>query len=209
MRRKQVDATAGATDLGLFTAIAAAYTIDRDGERIRPGAFRETIRRWQASGRRLPLHWAHSGEARDIIGLVDPSEMRETPDGLYVEGRVDIAESEVAREAWRSMKADAVALSFGFMVTDEGKDSDGVRELREIDLFEISIVPNPANQDTRILSTKATDRSWADDLGWKLLRTHEDLELRSRAGEFDQPVETKATEPRKSIGPIKVQRFEC
>jgi hypothetical protein len=40
---------------------------------------------------------------------------------------------------------------FGFMATDSIKRADGVRELREVDVFEISIVPAPANPDTRFL----------------------------------------------------------
>jgi hypothetical protein len=55
------------------------------------------------------------------------------------------------------MKDNAVSLSFGFLAKDTFKRADGIQELREIDLFEISITPAPANSDTRILSTKSTD----------------------------------------------------
>ena len=57
------------------------------------------------------------------------------------------------------MKQNAVALSFGYLVTADHKRADGVRELHGIDLFEISITPNPANADKRIVSTKALDGS--------------------------------------------------
>jgi hypothetical protein len=56
------------------------------------------------------------------------------------------------------MKANAVALSFGYLVIDQKQGRDGINELREIDLFEISIVPSPANPDTRILEMKSDDR---------------------------------------------------
>jgi hypothetical protein len=52
------------------------------------------------------------------------------------------------------MKANSVGLSFGFLTTASHIDGE-VRVLDEIDLFEISITPAPANADTRILSTKA------------------------------------------------------
>ena len=61
----------------------------------------------------------------------------------------------MAREAWRSMKANRVQLSFGYLATQSHKRADGVIELTEIDLFEVSIVGAPANVDTRILSVKA------------------------------------------------------
>src|SRR3954468_3759778 len=58
---KTLEAKATTTDLGEFTAIVAAYTVDRTNERIIPGAFKGTIARWQASGKMIPLHWDHGG----------------------------------------------------------------------------------------------------------------------------------------------------
>jgi uncharacterized protein len=158
LQHKTVDAASRVTtDRGEFSALAATWSVDSQREQIRRGAFRRTIERWAASDRRIPLHWNHSPDPKDIIGSVDPRSLRETREGLFVRGNIDLENSEVAREAWRSMKANAVALSFGFMVTDSFKRSDGIRELREIDLFEVSITPAPANSDTRILSTKSAD----------------------------------------------------
>jgi uncharacterized protein len=157
LRHKTVKAAARvAAELGEFSALAAAYSVDRDRDQIVRGAFRRTIERWRASDKRIPLHWNHSPSPSDIIGTVDPGSMRETREGLFVRGKVDLDNSEVAREAWRSMKANAVSLSFGYLTTDSFKRSDGIQELRELDLFEISITPAPANPDTRILSVKST-----------------------------------------------------
>ena len=154
------------TDLGEFSAIAATWSVDRDGEQIVRGAFARTITKWQASGKRLPLHWNHSGEAANVIGAVDASSMRETGDGLYIEGKLDLERSEVAREAWRSMRNDAVSLSFGFLAQKHRDRADGVRELVELDLYEVSIVPAPSNADTRFLELKAvTALSSVPDLG--------------------------------------------
>jgi hypothetical protein len=55
-------ATVTATEQGEFTAIAAAYSIDRVKDQIIPGAFAGTIARWRASGKRMPLHWNHQGK---------------------------------------------------------------------------------------------------------------------------------------------------
>jgi HK97 family phage prohead protease len=155
MEHLTVKAVAAATELGEFTAIAATYGIDRVKDQIVPGAFERTIARWQASSKSLPVHWNHSGAAADIIGAIDPAAMREVPDeGLYVEGKLDLEGSEVAREAWRSMKNDAVSLSFGYATLQTRKRGD-VTDLLELDLFEVSIVPHPANPDTRVLSMKA------------------------------------------------------
>lgn len=145
------------TDLGEFTAIAAAYSVDRVGDRIIPGAFTKTIAHWRQSGKRVPLHYDHEGDPASIIGSIDPASMRETDEGLEVSGRLDLENSEKAREAWRAMKTDSMSLSFGYVATRQGKADDGVNELHEIDLFEVSIVPAPANPDTRFLSLKSIE----------------------------------------------------
>jgi HK97 family phage prohead protease len=156
MEHLTVKAVATATDLGEFSAIAATYDIDRVKDQIAPGAFERTIAQWQASGKNLLVHWNHSGAAADIIGAIDPAAMREIPDeGLYIEGKLDLEESEVAREAWRSMKNNAVSLSFGYLATKTRKRRDGIQDLLEIDLFEITVAPGPANPKTRFLSLKA------------------------------------------------------
>ena len=56
------------------------------------------------------------------------------------------------------MRNNAVSLSFGYLVTKSRDREDGIRELLGIDLFEIPIVPVPANPETRILSMKGRVR---------------------------------------------------
>lgn len=159
MLHKTLEAQATTTDRGEFTAIAAAYSVDRTNERILPGAFKGTIARWQESQKQIPLHWDHMGDAKNIIGSVDPASMREIDEGLEVKGQLDLEDSEVAREAWRSMKKNSIGLSFGYLVTADGKAEDGVRELKAVDLFEVSITPAPMNPDTRFIDMKSGNGS--------------------------------------------------
>jgi hypothetical protein len=70
-------------------------------------------------------------------------------------------------------RRDLDALSFGYMVTDSFKRPDGIEELREIDLFEVSLTPAPANPDTRILSFKSTDDPNAEPVPEREPRTPE------------------------------------
>lgn len=161
MIHKTIKATTTTTDQGVFSALAATYSVDRVGDRIIKGAFESTIAAWQASQKQVPVHWDHEGAASSVIGSVDPNSMEETEDGLYVEGKLDLEDSETAREAWRSMKDNRVSLSFGYLATKERKAKDGINELLEIDLFEVSIVPAPANPDTRLLSLKSVQTKMA------------------------------------------------
>ena len=65
LERKAVEAeTRVAQDRGEFSAFAATYDVDRVQDRIVHGAFENTIARWQASGKRLPVHWAGRTWAR-------------------------------------------------------------------------------------------------------------------------------------------------
>jgi hypothetical protein len=74
-----------------------------------------------------------------------------------VRGKLDLNNSDVARDVWKLVKSNVVSLSFGYLATDTFKRADGIQELRELDLFEISLTPAPANPDPRILSFKSTD----------------------------------------------------
>ncbi len=177
-----LEAKATATDLGEFVAIAAAYSLDRAGDRIVPGAFAKSIDRWQASGKQVPLHWDHRGEPDDIIGTVDPFSMKETDDGLQVGGKLDLANSAKAKEAWRAMKTGSMSLSFGYMVIAEQKAKDA-NELHEIDLFEVSVVPAPANADTRFLALKSVPEMTPQEVREEL------SELRKRIDEFESASE--------------------
>ena len=147
-------AVAEATDRGEFKAIAATWNVDRTNERIIPGAFTDTIRRWRASGKLVPLHWNHEAGAESIIGSVDPSSMRQTDQGLVIEGVLDLEDSALAREAWRSVKAGRIGLSFGYVATDE-REAEGMKLLTTLDLFEVTLTASPANAETRVLSTKS------------------------------------------------------
>ena len=130
MRHVSVKATAVVAELGEFEAVAAVFgNIDRVGDRIIKGAFAETIAAWQRTGRTVPLHWNHSPHPEDIVGSVDPGSMVETDEGLVVKGRLDLDDSDRAREAWRAMRTGSVGLSFGYMTQDQRKAADGANEL--------------------------------------------------------------------------------
>jgi HK97 family phage prohead protease len=154
MQHALKSATAVVTDEGLFEAIAATWDLDRVGERISQGAFALTIQNWRTIGRPVPCHWDHKGgDPQFVIGTIDPMTMRETPEGLLVEGRLDLDHSAVAREAWRAMRSGSIALSFGFL-TLKSHTEGNVKVLDQLDLYEISLTPSPANAATRVLSMK-------------------------------------------------------
>jgi hypothetical protein len=79
------------------------------------------------------------------------------------------------------------------MVTDERERSDGIRELRGVDLFEVTLTPSPANPHTRVLSMKSLP----------------DIDVSAVAKEhYEAVVKSLAASERKSK-PIQVASFEC
>jgi uncharacterized protein len=203
MEHIEVKATAVATDLGQFTAIAAVFgNVDRDGDRIVKGAFADTIEAWQGTGRTVPLHWNHSAAPGDIVGHVIPGSMVETDQGLVVEGQLNLEDSERAREAWRAMKTGSIGLSFGYLTQKRRKAADGANELLTLDLFEISLTPAPANADTRVLGMKSTDP--VTERREAVHRLMYDLVSRVP----DAPSPKAAERRRKSAEPVKVATFQ-
>lgn len=133
---------------GYFSGYASVFGgVDSYGDTILPGAYKKTLKKRE---RPIALRWNHYGP---VIGKwIDISE-NET--GLYVEGELTPGHS-VASDAYASLKHGAVTgLSIGYrpvQITDHG---DGRRDLKEIELVEISIVETPADMSAQISDVKA------------------------------------------------------
>lgn len=124
-----------------FAGYAAVFNqLDNGGDVIRPGAFRDTLKR--QSG--VPLLWQHRAGA--VIGRIDA--VREDRRGLRVIGTVYGGEraAQIAG-LLRSKRVDG--LSFGYRVR-EARTHDGVRELVDLDLVEVSVVHQPMQPSARI-----------------------------------------------------------
>jgi HK97 family phage prohead protease len=131
---------------GSFEGKLAVYSkVDLGGDNILPGAFTKTI---QERGDKVPLLWQHnSDEPIGVLTLVDG------PDALSVKGQL-LMELDQAKRAYLLLKAGVIkGLSIGF---DTIKDSveNGVRQLKELRLWEGSIVTFPMNEAAMVTSIK-------------------------------------------------------
>jgi uncharacterized protein len=127
--------TDGAT--GAIEGYAAVFgNVDTYGDIILRGAFSNTMGK-----RKVKMLWQH--DPGQPIGVWD--EMREDDTGLYMKGRI-IPEVERGKEAIALMSAKAIeGLSIGYRTMD-AEYKDGNRYIKEIDLWETSIVTFPANE---------------------------------------------------------------
>jgi HK97 family phage prohead protease len=141
------------TDQGTFTAVISSEAVDRERDVVLASAMVDALTAW---GRPIPLAWEHSLAPDDIIGSIDPATVHKVKGEVVADGQVDL-DTPRGQQAWRLMKARTLAFSFGYMTTDAVKRADGVREVRKLDVFEVSGVMAPMNNGTRVLATKAAD----------------------------------------------------
>jgi HK97 family phage prohead protease len=139
---------------GSFVALVSTYSLDRQMERVVPGAFVATLQRWVESGRMIPVLADHEGAVAAVVGRIDPRLTKETSEGLEAVGVLDTT-SELGARVYELVKGGALSWSIGFVVPAGGRRRAGkITELLEVDLVEVSAVATPANADARTLSIK-------------------------------------------------------
>jgi HK97 family phage prohead protease len=139
---------------GVFEGLLSPYgNVDLTGDVVEPGAFTKTLK---DRGSKVPLLWQHS--AAMPVGELT---LEERPDGLWCKGQLLMADS-VAQRAYLFIKAGIVkGLSIGFETVKDAIEN-GVRHLKEIKLYEGSIVTFPANESALIFSVKGNRETKGD-----------------------------------------------
>lgn len=138
-------------DSGSLEGYGAVFgNIDAYGDVIIHGAFSESLREHAKKGTLPVMLWMHSPDR--IPGVWE--EMREDEKGLYVKGR--LVATELGAEVRTLLKAKALSgLSIGFSSDVVDFNKDGNRLLRQVKLWEVSIVSLPANDQARVTTVKA------------------------------------------------------
>ena len=146
-------------DSGKISGYFATYDRipDSYGDVIAKGAFTETIQNRKDSGHPFPLCWGH--DLNQIIGAVYPEDIEETEKGPLM--TASFFNSPLAQEKREIVKSGVVyQFSFAYDILDSGEvtleDGTKANELRKLDLFEVSIVPIPANPRAEVTDIKAT-----------------------------------------------------
>lgn len=168
---------------GEFIAYASVFgNKDSYGDVVIKGAFTNTLAEWERKGVPIPLLWGHNTGDPDY-NLGEVVEATEDDRGLKVHCRLDM-ESPKSAQTYRLLKSGRVnQMSFAYHIVDgayiqpEGDDKtwrDAYYELRELDLYEVSIVPIGANQETEILAVKAIASAMRAKAGRALSSKNED-----------------------------------
>lgn len=108
----------------------------------------------------LPMLLSH--DAEQPIGVWD--EVRQTPEGLQVKGKLFVEESQRARAVRGLIQGGQLTgLSIGFR-SIEAKQRGRNRVISKLDLFEISVVKNPSHPRARISDAKNATAALAEAL---------------------------------------------
>lgn len=135
---------------GLISGYASTYGLDLVGDRIAPGAFAQSIKDKRGKIPILMNHWVDN-----LVGLT--TSLSEDHKGLAFDGKL-FTETDQGRNAYLLLKAlkkesFKMGMSIGFRVHNWDMD-EGVRILQEIELFEASITPFPAQPKASVTDVK-------------------------------------------------------
>lgn len=139
---------------GVYTGYASTHTQD-DGEPpdiVEPGSFAKTI---QENGPQSPKPRIKVLYQHDFFSPIGkPLVLKEDPTGLYHESQ--IAQTTLGKDVLTLMAEKVITeQSIGFDTIKSDMDSDGVRHLRELKLWEYSPVTWGMNANTPILGVKS------------------------------------------------------
>lgn len=140
------------SETGAFTGYASVFgNEDLWGDIVVAGAFSKSIAK-----KKPAMLWQHKSDEPIGIWAV----IKEDEKGLYVEGQLLIDGVAKAKEAYELLAAKAISgLSIGYRAVSwvwrkKDDSTDEVRLLKEIDLWEISLVTFPANTEARVGDVK-------------------------------------------------------
>lgn len=168
---------------GVVRGYASTYgNVDRGNDRVMPGAFGKSLRRYIENRRPIKMYFNHNSS--EIIGGFPVEKIKDDLNGLYVEGQINLGVQK-GREAYALAKQGVMQdFSIGYTV-DDYEIKSGVRELKQLELWEISMVGEPMNPEARIMTVKSAtpyqdlplaseDREWDSNAAIQRIREFTD-----------------------------------
>lgn len=158
MNRKRFDAPLkikAVEETGEFSGYGSVFGVeDSYGDVVVSGAFEESLAEWKSKDRLPSMLWQHN--MHEPIGVY--TLMREDAEGLYVEGRLLIDDDPLAKRAHGHLKAGSISgLSIGYDLPGDGWRYDTEKDvfvLEKVNLWEVSLVTFPANDEARVEQVK-------------------------------------------------------
>ncbi|WP_273690266.1 HK97 family phage prohead protease [Ketogulonicigenium vulgare] len=142
-------------DANTFSGYASIFgNLDRVGDIVLRGAFTKSLEE-----RRPKMLWQH--DPNQVIGVFD--EVREDEKGLFVMGR--FAQTPKAQEVRELMLMGAIdSMSIGYVTKDYEYSHTNDRLLKEVILFEVSLVTFGANESAKVEQVKSAIDDMPEDI---------------------------------------------
>lgn len=149
-----------AADNGTIEGYFSTYekTPDSYGDIIEPGAFTETIKAREETGHPFPLCFNHDFSA--VIGAVDS--VKDTEKGPFISAH--FLDTQLAQDVRKMLQSGAIyQFSFAYDVlgarkpTEEEEKAGVTNVLTKLEVFEISVVTVPANQNAVATEVKSIE----------------------------------------------------
>lgn len=139
---------------GRFSGYGAVFgNVDQGGDRILPGAFNKSLKAFSEGTARPKMLWQH--DPSQVIGVWE--KMASDKTGLQVEGRL-LTSLPRGKEVHTLLEEKALdGLSIGYQTIDYAttkEDGNRVRELKEVNLWEVSVVTFPMNTAATVTDVK-------------------------------------------------------
>lgn len=150
--------TKAVSEDGTFEGYASTFNnVDNGGDKVLPGAFAKSISQKGVEGIKLLRdHWHDK-----VIGKL--TSIKEDRRGLKISGKI-FEEIELGKETLFLMREGVLnAMSIGYLTRKSEYDRQkDVRDLIDLDLWEVSVVPFPMNPKATINAVKSDDHSPRD-----------------------------------------------
>lgn len=149
-----------ATDNGMIAGYFSTYDVEPDsyGDIIEKGAFTETFEKRAESGHPFPLCFNHDFSA--VIGSV--KKVEDTEKGPYIEA--EFLDTQLAQDVRKMLMSGAIyQFSFAYDVlqsrapNEDEKKMGIMNVLQKLEVFEISVVTVPANQNAVATEVKSVE----------------------------------------------------
>lgn len=139
-----------AASSGELSGYASTFgNADLGGDVVQPGAFAASLAEHKADDTMPSMLWSH--DPSEPIGIW--TDVAEDAKGLLVKGKLTL-DAKRGAEARALAKDGALALSIGFQTRDADFEN-GRRVLRDVKLFEVSLVSMPMNPKARLIDVKS------------------------------------------------------
>ncbi len=144
--------TKGTQQIGVFEGAMATEDKDRGNDIIAPEAFDNTLKRYKKQKRNIKVFYNHN-TSNVPVGIIPIKTVSKDGKKWLIKGELNL-DTQLGREVYSSMKQGALTdLSIGFSIIEQDFKNN-MRIIKDLELWEVSIVSEPMNPKAVINEVK-------------------------------------------------------